>query len=110
MKHIYHLKKNKDFQAVMQKKRSVSASAFVIYAMSNDLPHARIGISVTKKLGNAVVRNRIKRQVRMMCDSIFSYENGFDWVIIIRKPYLDEDFETNSRQLNLLVSQLSLRV
>ena len=110
MKHIYHLKKNQDFQAVMQKKISTSASAFVVYVLRNEQPHARIGLSVTKKLGNAVVRNRIKRQVRMMCDSTFRYEDNLDWVIIIRKPYLTNDYETNQRQLNQLVSQLSLRV
>lgn len=110
MKHTYHLKRNADFQAVMQRKQSISASAFVVYGMKSSQPHTRIGLSVTKKLGIAVVRNHIKRQVRMMCDDIFTYEEPIDWVIIVRKPFLGESFETNAHQLNQLVSQLRLRL
>lgn len=110
MKHNYHLKRNEDFQAVIQRKQSISASAFVVYGMKSDQPHTRIGLSVTKKLGIAVVRNHIKRQVRMMCDDIFTYDQPYDWVIIVRKPFLDEPFATNARQLNQLVSQLQLRL
>lgn len=43
---------------------------FIIYYLKNDIGHARIGISVSKKLGKAVIRNKIKRQVRMIVKEI----------------------------------------
>lgn len=110
MKHINHLKRNEDFQTVLQKKQSQSSSAFVLYGLASKQPSTRVGISVSKKLGIAVTRNRIKRQVRMMCDDIIDYSRGIDWVIIIRKPYLDQDYEVNLRQLKNLITQLGLRV
>jgi ribonuclease P protein component len=54
-----------------------------------------VGISVSSKLGNAVVRNRIKRQVRMICDELLCYTQPVDIVIVVRKNYLDHSFEDN---------------
>lgn len=110
MKHTNHLKKNEDFQTVLQKKQNVTASAFVIYASANKQAITRVGISVSKKLGIAVIRNQIKRQIRMMCDDVIDYTKAVDWVIIVRKPYLDQDYQANLNQLNKLISQLLLRV
>ena len=68
MKKEYRIKKNEEFQKIIRQKKSIVHSKFVIYFRKND-EHLRIGISVSKKLGNAVVRNKIKRQIRMMISS-----------------------------------------
>jgi len=61
----YRIKKNSDFQFIYKKGKSVANKQFVVYTKANkDLEHFRLGISVSKKLGNAVVRNRIKRAIR----------------------------------------------
>ena len=45
-----------------------------------------------KKIGKAVIRNKIKRQVRSMCDKLIDFQsNSFDIVIVIRKNYLELD-------------------
>ena len=59
-----------------------------------------MGISASKKLGNAVVRNRAKRQVRAICDQIINYnEQSLDIVVIIKNKFLDESFDNNKSQL-----------
>jgi len=61
----YRIKKNSDFQFIYKKGKSVANKQFVVYTKANkNLEHFRLGISVSKKLGNAVVRNRIKRAIR----------------------------------------------
>ncbi|MDQ1143389.1 ribonuclease P protein component [Bacillus sp. SORGH_AS 510] len=94
MKKEFRVKKNKEFQAAFQKGRSFANRQFVVYALEKaDQDHFRIGLSVSKKIGNAVTRNRIKRYVRQ---SIFELNEqlapGNDYVIIARKPTAEMDF------------------
>ena len=63
--------------------------------ISND----RIGISVGKKLGIAVERNKIKRQVRMMAAELAKENKGLDTIIIVRNGYLRGSFEDNKKEL-----------
>ena len=61
----YRIKKNSDFQTIYKKGKSVANRQFVVYTYNNnENEHFRLGISVSKKLGNAVTRNRIKRAIR----------------------------------------------
>ncbi|MGE5701518.1 MAG: ribonuclease P protein component [Clostridia bacterium] len=86
MHHSHRLKKNEEFQEIFQKGKSAANRQFIVYS-SGSFGHQRFraGISVSKKLGNAVVRNRVKRLVK---EAIASMEeqipNGIDMVIIAR--------------------------
>lgn len=65
MKKAYRIKKEHEFQRVFQKGQSYANKRFVVYTIDRpDNYHFRIGISVGKKVGNAVERNRIKRKIR----------------------------------------------
>ena len=55
------LKKNEDFQEVYKKGKSYANKYLVMYILKNELNYNRIGISVSKKVGNSVVRHRTKR-------------------------------------------------
>jgi ribonuclease P protein component len=58
------LLKAAEFDRVFHRRRSQSDSLVVVYACENDLPHTRLGLVVSRKCGNAVVRNRWKRCLR----------------------------------------------
>ncbi|MBL4953385.1 ribonuclease P protein component [Neobacillus sp. YIM B02564] len=94
MKKELRIKKNKDFQTVFQQGRSFANRQFVVYSLpKEDQDFFRIGLSVSKKLGNAVTRNKIKRYIRQ---SVFELKDqllpGYDYVIIARKPAAEMDF------------------
>ena len=85
-------------------------SSFIIYYLKNDLDHARIGISVSKKLGKAVIRNKIKRQVRMMLQQTINFDDNYDYIVIIRNKYLDLDFNSNLNELKYLYKKILKRM
>lgn len=64
MKFSESLKKNRDFRTVYQRGVSYSNKTLVMYVMPNQTEKNRIGISVSKKVGNSVVRHRITRLLR----------------------------------------------
>ena len=64
MKNIVTLKNNREFGMVYNQRESYANKYLVMYLRSNDLDYSRIGISVSKKVGNSVVRHRITRLIR----------------------------------------------
>jgi ribonuclease P protein component len=60
----YRLRRGADFRRVYARKRSASDGRLIVYVCENDLPHPRIGLSVSSRVGPAVVRNRWKRLLR----------------------------------------------
>lgn len=102
MKKEFRIKKNKDFQEAYQKGQSFANRQFVVYALTKeDQEIFRIGLSVSKKIGNAVTRNQIKRYIRQ---AIFELSDiltpGYDFVIIARKPVAEMDFFEVKKSLN----------
>lgn len=101
MKKTYRIKKNQDFQIVFKQGSSVANRQFVLYILERkEQEHFRIGLSVSKKIGNAVKRNEIKRYIRQ---SFHEFEdqvlNGRDYVIIARKPTAEMNFHEVKKSL-----------
>lgn len=79
------LKKNKDFQKVYKNGKSAANRFLVLYQMENGMKKNRLGISVSKKVGNSVVRHRLTRLIR---ESYRLHERefacGYDMIFIAR--------------------------
>lgn len=100
MKVINRIRKNEDFGLTINKGKSNRLPSFLIFYLENECGYTRVGISVSKKLGDAVVRNRAKRQVRAICDSIIDYnQRSLDIVIIVKNKFLEKDFDDNKSQI-----------
>ena len=110
MKKKYRVKKNEDFSHIIKQKQSLANRSFIIYYLKNDLNHARIGISVSKKLGKAVVRNKIKRQVRVIIQQTINFKDNYDYIVIVRNKYLDLDFISNLNELKYLYKKILKRM
>jgi ribonuclease P protein component len=94
MKKELRVKKNKDFQAAFKNGHSFANRQFVVYSLKKEeQDYFRIGLSVSKKLGNAVMRNQIKRYVRQaILELKDQLQTGNDYIIIARKPVSEMDF------------------
>ncbi|KMT58274.1 ribonuclease P protein component [Paenilisteria newyorkensis] len=101
MKKAYRIKKDDEFQRVFKKGKSFANRQFVVYIFKReDLAHFRIGLSVSKKIGNAVVRNRIKRCIRQSFHELNEQiDSGYDYIIIARKPAANMDFHEIKKSL-----------
>ena len=85
MKYSESLKKNNDFQETYRSGRSKANRYLVLYVKENGLGINRVGISVSKKTGNSVVRHRIKRLIKEYWRlSEEKFHTGFDLVFIAR--------------------------
>ena len=99
-------KKNEEFSRIIAKKQTVGNAVFLVYFDKKALDHARVGISVSKKMGNAVVRNKIKRQLRMMFIESFDYENcPYDLIVIVKKKYQENSYQENKCCLEKLIKK-----
>lgn len=83
--HSESLKKNRDFQLVYKEGKSRANRYLVMYVKENGLETNRIGVSVSKKVGNSIVRHRITRLIResyRLQEDMFN--SGLDMVVIAR--------------------------
>ena len=71
---------------------------------------ARIGITLSKKIGHAVDRNLYKRQIRMMCQELVDFKKyPYDIILIVRFGYRDKDYQTNKNNLEKLLIKATIK-
>lgn len=104
MKQTEPIKNNTDFRRIYNTGKSYANKNLIMYVKKNELSGNRIGISVSKKIGNSVVRHRITRLIResyrLSEDRI---SKGYDIVVVARVNARDKGFhDINSSVLHLL--------
>ena len=106
MKKGFRIKDNKEFQEVFRKGKSFANRQLVVYYKRKPVQsHFRIGLSVGKKIGNAVTRNRIKRYLRQAFHELEEQVAKHDIVIIARQPTKDMDYYQMKKSLIHLLSR-----
>ena len=92
MKKLNIVKKNEDFSRIMKKYRPFKSHSFIVYVEKETNNIYKFGISASKKVGNAVTRNKYKRRIKDIIDEK-DYKNNFNCIIILRKEVLNLSFE-----------------
>lgn len=101
--HSESLKKNRDFQLLYKEGKSRANRYLVLYVKENGLEKNRLGVSVSKKVGNSIVRHRITRLIResyRLHEDMFN--SGLDIVVVARSTAKDISYhEVESALLHL---------
>ena len=107
MKKTVSIKENKDFKRLYYRGKSVAAGCLVVYYRQNPYPFCRLGLTVSAKVGKAVVRNRVRRLIR---ESYRIMEDGvrksMDIVVVARSSAAAADF----RAVRASLSEAFLRL
>ncbi|MBQ3510836.1 MAG: ribonuclease P protein component [Bacilli bacterium] len=94
MRKLYIVKNQRDFDKIIKDGRYRKNSSYVIYYEKNNLPYDRFGISVGKRIGNAVNRNKYKRKLRAIIDNYKKlYVNSQDYIIILRGIAKEKEYK-----------------
>lgn len=106
MKKKNTIKKYREFKEILNIRNFKRNSLFTIYYRGNTQNKTRIGLLVSKKNGNSVTRNKIKRQIREVIQSSIDYNKNIDLIIVISKNYDVNYFEKNSLLLKNLLNDI----
>ena len=103
------VKENYEFRRIYRKGKSAVSPQLVIYCQRNRRGHSRLGVSVSTKLGCAVVRNRVRRRIR----EIYRLNKakmlpGYDLIVVARVRAVETDYQKLDRTYLRLLEQLDL--
>jgi len=94
------IKKSEDFTRLIKKRNGSSNEYFIINQETNNEKTTKFGITFTKKIGNAVVRNKLKRRVKAIIDHHKEmYQSSKNYVIIIRKAAKEINYQELEKNL-----------
>ena len=105
MKQQYSLKSKQEFNKIMKKGKKIITQDFLIfYENSNEF---KIGISIPKKLGNAVFRNYNKRIIKNIIPKLKLYEKNAHIIIIVREKFTTLNFEEKQKKLEFTLRKIN---
>ena len=110
MQKQHRLRKSKDFAAVRREGKSWADRRLVLVARRTGGEYCRFGFSVSKRVGNAVVRNRVKRRLKEAArvELLPRIEPGWDFVVIARKDAAGADYQRLNHSLQRLFGRAKL--
>lgn len=106
MKKVNRVKKYREFQEILNGRNFKRSNIFKIYYRKNDYGFERYGLLVTKRNGIAVIRNKIKRQVRTIVDQASDYSKALDVIVVVTKRYDTNQFSENEKELASLLQEI----
>lgn len=105
MKKEFLLKKEELFELVIKTGKKIYFKELSVFWLPSD--KFQVGISVPKKLGNAVLRNKNKRQIKNIIDTYKFEKIKKQFVIIVNKNFIDKTFEEKSKIIKIVLKKMS---
>ncbi len=109
MNRSYSLKRNKEFQRVYRGGKSCGSRTMVLIYTRARHGSVRVGFSVSKKVGNAVTRNKVKRRMReAFAKELPGVRKGYNLIFVARESAAEESFQSLSKTISYLLRKNSL--
>lgn len=100
------IKTYREFKQILDQRKFKRNKLFTVYFDDRKFDYSRAGILITKKHGNAVRRNKIKRQVREIITSTLTFNENYDFIVTISKAYDTDEFLSNLENLSELLKAI----
>ncbi len=108
MKKEYRVKKSSEIETIIKHRKSSGNQFFVVYRKPNhENKHFRFAVSVSKKYGNAVMRNKIKRQIRDIISKI-QIVDQIDIFIVIKTKAVDLTYDQIKEEITKLIKKQNI--
>ncbi len=108
MKKKERVKSNILFNAVIKQGKKISNKYFSIYYYNNEKGLKLFGVSAPKKIGNAVLRNKLKRQIRQLLDDVkIMFKNNQNYIIIIKEPCIKAKYNEKKQAMLDLIGEIN---
>ena len=107
MKKVNILKESYDFDRIIHNNKPVKYKDYIIYIEYTSDDSYHFGLSVGKKIGIAVIRNKVKRRLKSIIDKN-NYKNGFNCIIIVGRGILLRSYEEMTENYNIAIKNLNI--
>lgn len=107
MKKINIIKDSDEFTRIIHSIKPFRSKGYLIFVEKVSIPNYLFGITVSNKVGKAVVRNKVKRQFKSIIDKN-NYQNNFKCIIIIKKDILERDYHILEKEINEYFSKCGI--
>lgn len=109
LKRINRLKKRYQFNYVYKSGEHFSGEHMVLYVVSSKTKNIKVGLAVTKKIGKAVVRNRVRRQLReIIKKQVPNLKQNYNIIVVARENITSTSFETLTNEFLKLIKKANL--
>lgn len=107
MKKSNILKKNEDYTRIINAIKPYKSADTILYVEKTNSNNYYFGFSIGKKLGNAVLRNKIKRQVKSILDKK-EFINGFNCIIMVKRSFVEKSFKEKEKIISELLNKVGV--
>lgn len=106
MNRKFHLTQSRDFSRVKNTGLSIHHDLIILVYTQNDLDISRVAVIASKKIGNAVVRNRVKRRIKACLQEFWiDIKPGWDLIFYSRVPIIDANYQDLRKAIKHLLEK-----